>query len=742
MKYFFSLSAHHVPMTACLDRFIALGILCTCLLGFPLLARGQTDFGGTLRWTHGDRTLSSGDTGHFQWQGTWLHLDAPAAGSSALDRRANLGEVWMVGGTVHFAFNPSSANFVEVKGHSEGRGSSWVLSLGETEDGLSLYREQGSEKVLLCRSPVGLLDRAESTLHWQVAHGRDRRYTLTWWIDGEPPGAVLSLPDSLGAPIRRLMWACRYTATRTDKIRIGPTWWQGKSETQDPEGAVRWHWTEVHSKVAPLLPGDSPATAFLEGVLEAPFPMRWDGWELQVNQRRWPLPSVWIFPGIPVVFGDMALEPLIPPGVLWIPVALDLPQAAAVALFDQEDHRVAPLSYAASQHRPPEKALGGYSLEPPHPSQSCLPALWHSSRDPRGASLGELPEGPPYEYMPGPPCLRVEMRPGAQQALRVDWRHPIEPSTLPSSTGGTWLHLEPETSYWMPSQAPQPGLMQTVPVPESACDCAGAALGLGKLRWGWPRPPKPFELVLTEFLEDPLPYEPRFVEIHNRTSDVLEAGGLFLSDAASGGLWRRLGEAGTFLLPNEVLAWSEDPRVTSQRYPRGDSVQIRRAFHALFPLGDPLFLGLFRSDGLLLDALESAPAASASIAEGLSWTRTPAQTWVVSGDSASPGRWDIQDDEVDGIGRVWLTQRSWSFAERPALAYRFEEEGAWHIRERWLALRGGQTGPWEVGPVVERQGSWWCTLPVPPGPDWLWEIEWTSPSGKIRRRAFALRMRE
>ena len=294
----------------------------------------------------------------------------------------------------------------------------------------------------------------------------------------------------------------------------------------------------------------------------------------------------------------------------------------------------------------------------------------------------------------------------------------------------------------MPSQVPQPGVMQTVPVPESACDCAGAALGLGKLRWGWPRPPKPFELVLTEFLEDPLPYEPRFVEIHNRTSDVLEAGGLFLSDAASGGLWRRLGEAGTFLLPNEVLAWSEDPRVTSQRYPRGDSVQIRRAFHALFPLGDPLFLGLFRSDGLLLDALESAPAASASIAEGLSWTRTPAQTWVVSGDSASPGRWDIQDDEVDGIGRVWLTQRSWSFAERPALAYRFEEEGAWHIRERWLALRGGQTGPWEVGPVVERQGSWWCTLPVPPGPDWLWEIEWTSPSGKIRRRAFALRMRE
>ena len=66
----------------------------------------------------------------------------------------------MVGGTVHFAFNPSSANYVEVKGHSEGQGSSWVLSLGETEDGLSLYREQGSEKVLLCRSPVGLLDRA------------------------------------------------------------------------------------------------------------------------------------------------------------------------------------------------------------------------------------------------------------------------------------------------------------------------------------------------------------------------------------------------------------------------------------------------------------------------------------------------------------------------------------------------------------------------------------------------------
>lgn len=742
MKCFFSLSAHRVPMTACLDRFIALGALCACFLCFPSEARAQTDFGQILRWTDTDRALSSGDTGHFQWQGTWLHLDAPAAGSSILSRRADLGEEWMVGGTVHFAFNPSSANYVEVTGRSEGRGSWWVLSMGETEDALSLYRVQGSEKVLLCQSPMGLLDRAESNLHWQVFHGRDRRYTLTWWIDGEPPGAVSSLPDSLGAPIRALAWACRYTATRTDKIRIGPTWWQGEPESQAPGDAVRWHWTEVYSKVAPLLPGVSPAAAFLEGVLVAPSPMRWDGWELQVNQRRWPLPSLWIFPGIPVVFGDLALEPLIPPGVIWIPLGLDLPQAAAVALFDQGDHRVAPLSYAASQHRPPEKALGGYSLEPPHPSQSCLPALWHSSQDLRGASLGVLPEGPPVGYMPGPPRLRAEMRPDALQTLRVDWRHPIEPATLPSSAGGTWLHLEPETSYWIPSQAPPPGERQAVPIPESACDCAGAPLGLEELRWGWPRPPEPFELVMTEFLEDPLPYEPRFVEIHNRSTDVLEAGGLFLSDAATGGLWRRLGDPGTFVLPNEVLAWSEDPRVTSRRYPRGDSTQMRGAFHALFPLGDPLFLGLFRSDGLLLDALESAPAASESISEGLSWTRTPAQAWVVSGDSASPGRWDVDGEEVDGMERVWLTQRSWSFSERPALAYRFEEEGAWRIRERWLPMRGGQTGPWQVGPVVERQGSWSCTLPAPLSPDWLWEIEWTSPTGRIRRRAFALRMRE
>ena len=92
--------------------------------------------------------------------------------------------------------------------------------------------------------------------------------------------------------------------------------------------------------------------------------------------------------------------------------------------------------------------------------------------------------------------------------------------------------------------------------------------------------------------------------------------------------------------------------------------------------------------------------------------------------------------------RVWLTQRSWFFSERPALAYRFEEEGAWRIRERWLPMRGGQTGPWQVGPVVERQGSWSCTLPAPLSPDWLWEIEWTSPTGRIRRRAFAIRMRE
>ncbi len=742
MKNVFARSAHPVSMNASCDRIIErthrmifLGLLFTALD-----AGAQSDSAQLIYWTEEDKSISMGDVDHFLWGGSWLHLNAPMAGSSTIARRASLGEVWEVGGTMILDFNPSSSNYIVVQGTSEGTGSTWELSVGQEEDGLTLYRIQSSEKTLLCRSASGLLDRAETVLHWELKHGTDRRYSLRWWVDDGLSGEVHSIPDSLGSPVRGLQWAFHYTATRTTKMHLGPIWWHA-----EPEGAVplpAWQWTEIYANATPLIPGLSPPEPFLEGVLMGPTPMRWDGWELYVNQRRWPIPSAWIFPGLPVVIGGTELGPWISSGVQWIPIDLDLPNDARIVLKNHRGETISAFSYQASWHRPPEKALVGYSLEPPCPSQSCLPAVWSSSIDLRGTSLGDLPHGPPSPYASGPPELWVEGMPGGPRSLMVHWRHPIDPTSLPPQSGGTWTHLEDGKSRWTPQTFPEDGGMHEIVLPPDACDCTGAPLDIALLRWGWPRSPEPFELTLTEYLEDPLPYEPRFVEVHNHSLEVLDVGGLFLSDATSGGLWRRVGEVGTFIRPGETLAWSEDPHQTKGRYSSGDSTQVRQAFANLFPMVEPFFLGLFRSDGLLLDALEERPDAWASSAEGLSWTRTLSNSWVPSGDSASPGRWQVDQAQAVDVGRVILNQRSWTLVDRPSLAYHFLEEGAWRIRERWLAIRGGWFGPWQDGPMVEHSGTWTCALPAPPGHDWLWEVEWTSPNGRVRRRAFVIRLRE
>lgn len=707
-------------------------------------AKAQQDSAYFLDWHEVDSARCVGNRSHFRWEGARLRLDAPAAGESRIQRPCALLGEWQFSFQITLDFNPSSANHLVLRCRTNSA-SYLELRIGANQDELALFGIDATGEKFLCASPDGILDQGQNHLFIEVAQDAQKRYRLRWVaLPGNSAwGEVRSAPDSLMPPIAHLEWLAHYTATRRDKFSWSSLW-VSTSRGMPWNLPTDWRWTEVLSNPAPLIAGVSPTEDFLEGELLGLGPTLMADWTLKVNQRDYSLPPIWLQVGQPVVIGPESLRSILPPTAMLWPAELDLPGEAEIQLEHSGGGLLGEWAYSQTWHRPADKAQGGYSLEPSHQAQACLPATWHSNSEISGTSIGHFPKGEMRPIALNYPALRAQVDSLGRPTLYVAWKHPLNPQTLPSNSDGEWHHERPGYSTWRPFLPPLPGEVCTILLPSQWTTCSGEVWGFDSLRWGWPRIPAPGELQWTELLADPLPYEPRFIELYNSTEEVLDVGALFVADAPWPTEWKRLGSLGEFIMPGEVWAYSEDPQLSKKRYPAGDSGQIRPLVDHLWSIKVGDYVGLFRSDGLEITHMEGMEHAGAlgSQWEGLSWSRNAEGDWLTSGDSASPGRWQPFARTNSGNGRVDLLQPDWSLLLRPQVAFKFREEGAWQLRERWLHIRGDGWTAWSAAVVRPSEGTWTSALPPPPGREWMWELEWTSPTGGIRRRAFMLKMRE
>ena len=738
----YSFSACFYTMTAILQRLFGMLFLAATLC--PHLVKAQQDSAFFIDWTGADSNRCSGDLGHFRWEGNTLQLDAPMDGMSFIERSCVLSGDWQVSFQLTLGFNPSSVNYSLFQ--CQATSSSYLeLRIGANQDELALFRVDGRGENLLCVSPAGVLDYSQTEIFIEISYDRFKRYHLRWYASPGSAswGEVISPPDSLVPPIHRLRWVAQYSASRRDKFTWSSIWVVSK-----PNHALQpwidWRWTEVFSNPQPLIPGISPPVDFLEGEILGVGPKLMADWTLRVNQRSYPLASLWLPAGQAVVIGPEVLRSQLPPEAILWPLEIDLPGDASIELEHSSGQILGQWTYSQTWHHPKGKAQGGYSLEPSHREQACLPATWHSCTELSGASLGRFPAGDRQPIALNYPSLRALPDSSGRWNLHVEWRHPIDPSTLPSNAEGRWDHVRPGLSIWSPLVPPIPGQLYALCLPRVWSTCAGDRWEIDSLFWGLPRMAQAGELLWTELLADPLPFEPRFIELYNATKEVLDLGALFVGDAPWPMEWRRLGRMGEFILPKEVWAYSEDPRKSAARYSAGDSTKIRPLAENLWAIEEGGYVGLFRSDGLELEQMEGMRHSSAlgAQSEGLSWGRSTEGGWFTSGDSASPGRWQPEVSAKSVWGRVQVLQDEWSSIQRPQVAFQFREEGAWQLRERWLHIRGDAWTAWKASGILPAEGTWTSLLEPPPGKDWLWELEWTSPSSGIRRRAFMLKMRE
>ena len=726
-----------MPNSATLHLATLLGIL-SLFMGLSVNLRAQSDGYENLTWTWADSVACQGDKSHFRWGEGFLHLDAPTGGTSELKRRIPALRDYAYQIDVGMAFNPSSSNYMEIQWRAEASESMLILRLGKTDDRLELWRAGPHEEVVLAASSSGILDLPAVDLSLVVKYGPDHRYTLGWSIQGSW-NEVLSTPDSILLPPNEILLRAVYTASRSDKFSWSPITVTGKCPFTWPSPrAMDWHFTELLAKSAPLLPGWSPEQPFVEAVWTGPSPVLLDGWSLYVGSRAYPLPSFWVSAGETVVFGDSALADHIPAEARHVPLALSLPTASLLALKGPRGELWGSLTYDMSLVSPSDKASGGYSLEAHSLMQSCLPSEWQWSDDPSGATIGRPPDGEPRGIPTPPARLRIWGLGTSEPEVLVDFQMPMSP--VHEATRDAWEWTGSTMASIHPYAWPLPGAVDSLRVPAGLCRCDGHPYPWDWLKVGWPVLPENAAIALTEWLLDPLPYEPRFVELKNMSPQVLEVGALFLADPEGAGFWRRLDEPGSFLLPGEVRAYSEEPKQTSKRYPSGSALQIWPSQEAIPPLSEKEGMGLFRSDGLRLAAVDPEKLLSSSGQEGVSWRWSAGERWVLSGDSASPGLHHVFEEVPVSWGAVRLEQGWYGGNLRPVVSYAWRQDGPWLVQERWTQAHLGVGAEWTQGVQVEREGLWECGLPpAPNGGVWLWDIRFTSPKGHVFRRSFEIR---
>lgn len=367
---------------------------------------------------------------------------------------------------------------------------------------------------------------------------------------------------------------------------------------------------------APRQDQDLPFVEYVELMNPLKKELRLDGLVFSTSSTPVVLPSYWIAPGEWVILCPGSQAGLLKPFGKVLPIegwpvlpnsgtTLRL-QAPSGVLIDQ-------LTYSTNSWGGTEFSNGGYSLELPDPLFRCEgTSLLAPSIDPRRGTPGGQNSNFKRQMDPGP--VRVESS-WFTDSNKVTVR--LNQAILPKIGLASFVFI-PELavdSSWVFASGKQVGLSLQAPAKSSLPyqlrasalePCVGELAGFEtSLILG--ESPAPGELILNEVLADPRPGDPKFVEIHNTSSQKhlsLEGWSLAVQVGEGAPQQARIfGEEGQTLPPQGYLALSTDPERLRLAYPQsatGKMMQVKGLPSLPIGGGTVLFIS---PDGQVIESL-------------------------------------------------------------------------------------------------------------------------------------------
>lgn len=538
-----------------------------------------------------------GDTAVVLRTGAGAQLNAPGAGKVFLWADAPLTPPAKWAGHVHLKTNPSSSNYVEMRLAEDGLGNGIGIRFGAADDGISLGKLSKNSLTTWTKSPTGLLNRDSSSLDWTLDWSKDNQWTLRYRFSKDSAWSLLDSTEYIpNHAVRYAGWKAVFTTTNRTKMGIGNFVVMGRppgiyapptvADRTPPMGLDQWEITEILASPASNREG-APNVDFLEVHYRGADTLITQGWSLSVNQYTYPLSTKKWVPGEVACMGDSLGFPLPLRKKVWHGKIQILSSYCWVQLRDEYRRPVVQSHIDPNWFIPREKSSGGYSWEAKWPQIACLnPIGWGVCTAPIGSTPGELPDELPHVVPPRSGGIR-NWRWVDAYTLELDFRHPM------ACLSGTSFSVElnglvadslwavgPTT--WIARWSPFPlDPNRVYPLDLRSLSHADHTPVDTLVAIGIPQKASPGDWLVSEILLNPLPGNPRFIELYNRSNHWLDVGDLRwtrldpVTKSEMG--FQTLAPGGLCVGPGKSIALAESWSEWIAEYPKHDSLVCKKS---------------------------------------------------------------------------------------------------------------------------------------------------------------------
>jgi hypothetical protein len=260
-----------------------------------------------------------------------------------------------------------------------------------------------------------------------------------------------------------------------------------------------------------------------------------------------------------------------------------------ITLSSPEGNTIHAVAYSVQWYRNSLKTAGGWSLEMIDPRNPCAGAdNWKAATDPQGGTPGKENSVTASNPDDIPPAL---LRTYTLDSVTIV---AIFDESLDSTIAASNDHYLLDQTIGHPLSAePQAPLFREVllklPVPlktsqeylltaKGLTDCSGNTIGMMNMaKAGLPVSPNNQHVIINELLFNPPPGGYDYIELYNRSKEVVDIKQLYVANRSSTGLLSGLQQLSTtarLLFPGEYIVLTEDARWLRQQYNVKDPATI------------------------------------------------------------------------------------------------------------------------------------------------------------------------
>ena len=557
--------------------------------------------------------FSDGDFTDFpQWIGTTELFRVNAESMSLqLFAPAEAGEAWLFTESqavenaqwqfyFQMNFNPSSSNYAKVYLTSDSHiidniGNSFYLVLGTSADNISLWEKRDGIDKKLIDGEAGRLNLSNVTRIIRVTRKIGGLFILEsniadggWVEEGR-------YETSNGMASEYFGLSCHYTQTRSNHFFFDDFEVTGESFKDTVVVYIPKYNDIVISEIMPdpSPPVKLPDSEYIELYNRSEFPIQMGGFRLTVGSRTATLREYLLYPDdyLLLVPSTQAESWSSVTNCLAVTSWSALPNAGGdIILSDKHNNTIASLQYDLQMGETGFKQDGGWSFE--IVDFDNLSGDW----DNWGFSVNEYGGTPGFanstraKYHDNIPPLLLDGYVENDSCIIIEFSEAINPDIFPEN-----CKIEPEILTIATIEAEEP-FFKTIKVcftdkiPENRMfdfyfeilpkDFAGNNLyGDGKFTFGMPVAPENDDIIINELLYNPPTGGSDFVELYNKSDNLIDLSQLYLSRGNSNGLPDRLiplsNEKRVFF-PKSYIAYTGDNRWLMEYYSVENEKSIRQ----------------------------------------------------------------------------------------------------------------------------------------------------------------------